>query len=211
MTGWKQLPAWSREVAGLDLSAEQLASLRIYVDLLMTWNRKISLVSQQSVEDILVKHVVDSLCAAGHCAGAKSVADLGSGGGFPGVVIALIHPRTRVCLMESRGKKASFLEEARRVLRLSNCTVYHGRIEAAAAIDAHRGAYDIAVSRALAELPELERLSAPLLAPCGYLLAMRSIGGKLGSYRWIDYQLPDGSPRRLAFGGGATVPRPISD
>ncbi|MCX5737273.1 MAG: 16S rRNA (guanine(527)-N(7))-methyltransferase RsmG [Proteobacteria bacterium] len=194
MTGWEQLPAWSREVAGLELSSDQLTSLRTYVDLLMTWNRKISLVSQQSVDDILVKHVVDSLCAAAHCEGAGTVADLGSGGGFPGLVIGLIHRQTRVCLMESRGKKASFLEEACRVLRLSSCTVYHGRIEAAAAIDAHRGAYDIAVSRALA-----------LLAPSGYLLAMRSIGGDLGPYRCVVYQLPDGSPRRLAFGSGAAV------
>ncbi len=211
MTAWGQLPAWSREVAGLELSAEQLTSLRTYVDLLMTWNQKISLVSQQSVDAILVKHVVDSLFAAAHCAGAQTVADLGSGGGFPGVVIALIHRQTRVCLMESRGKKASFLEEACRVLRLSSCTVYHGRIEAAAAIDAHRGAYEIAVSRALSELPDLERLSAPLLSPSGYLLAMRSIGGETGSYRCIDYQLPDGSPRRLAVGGAASVRRPATD
>jgi 16S rRNA (guanine527-N7)-methyltransferase len=210
MTGWERLPAWSRQVAGLELSSDQLVSLRSYIDLLMTWNRKISLVSQQSVDDILVKHVVDSLCAAAHCTGAGAVADLGSGGGFPGLVIGLMHRQTRVCLMESRGKKASFLEEACRLLRLSNCTVYHGRIEAAAAVDAHRGVYDIAVSRALAELPELERLSAPLLTPSGYLLAMRSTGGETGTYRCIDYQLPDGSPRRLAVGSPATVRRPTS-
>lgn len=195
MSGWTRLQAWFHQTAGLDLTPTQLAALQAYIDLLLTWNRKVSLVSQQDVDEILVKHVADSLFAAAHCTGAARIADLGSGGGFPGVVIAILQPQARVCLMESRGSKASFLEEVCRRLRLGNCAVYHGRIEDAGQSPEHAGSYDLVVSRALADIEELRRLAEPLLTADGRLIAMRAPSG--GDDACLAYSLPDGSPRRL--------------
>ena len=198
MSGWTRLQAWSRQTAGLDLTTTQLEALQAYIDLLLTWNRKVSLVSQQDVDDILVKHVADSLFAVAHCSGATRIADLGSGGGFPGVVVAILQPQARVCLLESRGSKASFLEEVCRRLQLANCAVYHGRIEDAGRSPEHAGSYDLAVSRALADIDELRRLAGPLLTVDGKLLAMRAQSND-GDETDLAYSLPDGSPRRLTF------------
>jgi 16S rRNA (guanine527-N7)-methyltransferase len=116
MPDWKGLQAWCLASTGLELSGAQVDQLAGYVDLLLFWNRRIALVSQsQAAPDaILVTHVADSLFAAARCGG--RVADLGSGGGLPGIPIAIARPGATVCLIESVGKKASFLSEARRTL-----------------------------------------------------------------------------------------------
>lgn len=197
MADWDELRAWSRRTAGLELTDPVVEQLRRYVDLLQLWNRKTSLVGSAKTAVVLDKHVADSLFAAAHCRDAGAVVDLGSGAGFPGLVIALTSPGTRVTLIEARGKKVSFLEEACRVLGLENAEPIHGRIEFVAGEERHRAAYDLVTSRALADLDVLRELAGPFLRPCGRLMAMRSSGAAADRGERIDYVLPDGSGRAL--------------
>lgn len=196
---WAGLARWSAATAGLPLDAGQLAQLDAYVETLLTWNRKLALVSQNDRRVIADKHVADSLVAAAHCAGAASIVDLGSGGGFPALPIAIALRQTRVTLIESRGAKASFLEEACRSASIRNATVRHARIAEVARVEA--AAYEIATARALATTAEVVAAATPLVRPDGRIIAMRSIGegreGEPSDAQEIAYSLPDGTKRRL--------------
>ena len=198
---WSTLREWAAANAGLNLSDDQLEQLRAYVELLRLWNSKVALVSQRDTAELVSKHVADSLFAAAHCADGEAVADLGSGAGFPGLPIAIVRPTARVCLIEARGRKASFLEEARRAAAARNAAVCHSRIESLAADPAHRGRYVVVTARALTSTRELTDLARPLLAPDGRVIAMRSVGesraGEPNTAESIPYELPDHTPRRL--------------
>lgn len=206
MPDWSALCAWTREVAGLELADAQIAQLAAHLDILLFWNRRLALVSQRDPEVIVAKHVADSLFAAAHCAGAARIADLGSGAGFPGLPIAICWPDAWVILIESRGKKATFLEEAARAAHTRNLTVCNARIEVLAATDQHASQYGVVTARALTDLQRFADLARPFLAPDGRALAMRSSADRHGSAgpvpaEVISYQLPDGTPRRLMVFG----------
>ncbi|HSP99411.1 MAG TPA: 16S rRNA (guanine(527)-N(7))-methyltransferase RsmG [Candidatus Dormibacteraeota bacterium] len=198
MADWGALRDWSRATAALELTGAAVDQLRCYVDLLRVWNRKVALVARDDPTVVLHKHVADSLFAAAHCRGASAVVDLGSGAGFPGLVIAVVWPRARVTLIEARGKKVSFLEEVCRVAGLDNAQPIHGRIEAVSGEERHRAAYDCVTSRALADIGVLQLLSAPFARANCRLLAMRAAPTEIpaGADRF-DYVLPDGTPRSL--------------
>src|SRR5262245_34655782 len=198
---WTALVDWSAAVAGVDLTSAQLGQLRAYLDTLLLWNRKVALVSQRDPRQIVSKHIADSLFAAGRCAGAAAIIDLGSGAGFPGLPIAIARPTARVCVVEARGKKASFLEEACRTASIRNARVCHTRIEALAADPAYRARYALATARALSSVARFLELARPFLAPGGQAIAMRAADehreAEPSDAREIAYQLPDGTPRRL--------------
>ena len=195
---WGRLLDWSRAVADLALPDSAVGQLKRYVETLLTWNRKVALVAQRELSSILDKHVADSLFVAAHCRGAQRVADLGSGAGFPGLVIGIVCPDLSVTLIEARGKKVSFMEEACRAAGIRNATPLHGRIEAIGADPDHRSRYDRITSRALADLDVLGGLARPFAAPGGRLLAMRSSGSPVpDGAECASYVLPDGTPRSL--------------
>ena len=198
---WEGLRDWATATAGLALTADQIDRLARYLDVLLLWNRRISLVSQRAPAEIIAKHVADSLFVASCCAEGEPVIDLGSGAGFPGLPIAVARPGARVCVVESRGKKASFLEEARRVASIPNALICHRRIESMALDSAHRGRYTVATARALTNPVAFFRLARPFLAAGGWAIAMCSIGQagapELPDAEEIRYLLPDRIPRRL--------------
>jgi len=198
---WQPLRDWTSRVARLELDAEQLERLRAYLETLLVWNRRLALVSQREPAEILAKHFADSLFAAAQCAATDALVDLGSGGGFPGLIIGIVWPTARVALVESRGKKVSFLETATRATSARNVTVYKARIEDAGASIEHRARYSVAIARALTTAAEFLRMAHPFLAPGGRALAMRSIGedrdAEPAPTEELTYTLPDGTPRRL--------------
>jgi 16S rRNA (guanine527-N7)-methyltransferase len=198
VSDWASLQEWSRVAAGLELSDIVVGQLRQYVEALRIWNRKMALVARADLSIILDKHVADSLFAAAHCPANAAVADLGSGAGFPGMVIAIVRPAAHVALIEARGKKVSFLEEACRVAGIRNAAPVHARIEEAALTEAHQHRYDWVTSRALTDLDELRGLATPLAVPGARLVAMRSAAADIpaGAER-LEYLLPDGTPRAL--------------
>lgn len=132
---------------------ETLERLRAFADLLAKWNRSVNLVSARSVEDLWHRHVLDSLQLLPLLPGVEGdLLDLGSGAGFPGIVLAAAAPRLAVTLVESDKRKAAFLTEGSARLGLGNVAVRCGRIEDAALPRAR-----VLTARALAPLPVLLR------------------------------------------------------
>ena len=152
-----------------NVSRETIDELKKYETLVKEWNNKFNLISKSSIPYIWERHILDSLQL---CRFIKEIdgvmCDFGSGAGFPAIVIAIVaeelFPNLRVSLVESIGKKATFLNEVKNVLGL-NITVYNDRIEKLKLPKA-----DIISSRALASLPKLLEYSKPFCKPTTRLI-----------------------------------------
>ena len=155
-------------LAALGLDPALSAPLLAYLALLHRWNGTYNLTAIREPREMLTKHLLDSLAMHPHVADGR-LADLGTGPGLPGIPLAIAKPGLRVTLVESNGKKARFLREALRTLRLANAEVAESRIEA---LD-RPGAFDQLTARALATLPQIVTLGGHLLQRGGRLLAMK--------------------------------------
>ena len=157
----------------LGLDVAHAPALLAYLALLVRWNRTYNLTAIRDPQEMVSKHLLDSLAMHGSveaiAAAGGSLADLGTGAGLPGIPLAIVHPGLEVALVESNGKKARFMREAVRTLGLGNARVVESRIEA---FDA-TGAFDAITARALATLPLILGLGGHLLRPDGVLLAMK--------------------------------------
>jgi 16S rRNA (guanine527-N7)-methyltransferase len=199
-----QVATWA-ETRGIKLSNEQREQLNAFMATLLLWNRKISLMSQTDPETIAWKHFADCLFAARSCLPDDKVVDLGSGAGFPGLIMAIAHPSAEVCLIESRDRKASFLKEAVRNSGAKNAHVLWSRIELASKNLPEWAT--LAVSRALGEIDALQKLAEPLLAPGGRLMAMKTErfvrelrgveSGAFGIPEVVEYNVPNCGQRFL--------------
>ena len=142
----------------------------MYVDILLRWNRRINLTAIRDPQDIITRHFGESLFAAKHLfphhevAQAATVADVGSGGGFPGIPIKLWAPDISLTLIESNQKKATFLREVARALTLTNINVQNGRAESIP-----QGAFDVVTLRAVERFDAVLPAAAALLKPRGRL------------------------------------------
>jgi len=145
--------------------------LLAYLALLARWNQTYNLTAIRDPREMLVKHLLDSLAMHAHLDGIETLADLGTGPGLPGIPLAIARPGLQVTLVESNGKKARFLREAVRQLKLGNASVVESRIEA---FDAP-GRFDAITARALATLPLILELGGHLLNAGGRLLAMKGV------------------------------------
>ena len=155
----------------LGLDAALAEPLLAYLALLARWNATYNLTAIRDPREMLVKHLLDSLAMHAHLDGIGNLADLGTGPGLPGIPLAIARPDLQVVLVESNGKKARFLREAVRQLKLGNANVAESRIEA---FDA-RGRFDAITARALATLPLILDLGGHLLGADGRLLAMKGV------------------------------------
>ncbi len=135
-----------------DVSRETLGRLEAYVEILLKWQKAINLIGPATVDDIWSRHILDSAQLLPHIpAGAKTLADLGAGAGFPGLVVAAARPDLDVILVESDARKAAFLGEASRRMSLEKQPkIVIGRIEAVAPAKA-----DVLTARAVAPLGTL--------------------------------------------------------
>lgn len=169
--------------AGVELAPEAAEKLLAYAALLERWNRRISLVSFRSREELRDRHLVDSLALLPHIpAGASRLVDVGSGAGLPGAVLAVARPSLMVTALEPIHKKWAFLSAVRRELGLPNLDPRPVRLEDVPAASP----YDVAVSRAVWPVPEWLARAAPLVTRGGRVLAME---GRVAS------QLPPGAER----------------
>jgi 16S rRNA (guanine527-N7)-methyltransferase len=138
---------------GIAPSIDLIKGVRTYTELLLKWNRSISLTSVTDVEQILRFHFGESLFALSMLPVEKSrLADVGSGAGFPGIPLAMTSPSLTVTLIESNAKKYAFLNEVIRELKLRNVTALHSRMEE---IKAPTRAFDIVSARALGKFEDL--------------------------------------------------------
>lgn len=168
MSGAEELHAGIAEL-GLVLPAETEARLLAYLALLAKWNRTYNLTAVRDEAAMVSLHLLDSLAVLPHLGAIRSLADVGSGGGLPGIPLALARPELQVSLIESSHKKASFLKQAKIELELANVTIECARAEEAQASPP----FAAVISRAFSDLADFVRVAGHLLAPGGRLLAMK--------------------------------------
>jgi 16S rRNA (guanine527-N7)-methyltransferase len=152
----------------LGLATDSADALLAYLGLLARWNQTYNLTAIRDPQEMLVKHLLDSLSLMPHLHG-HSLADIGTGAGLPGIPLAIMRADLQVALVESNGKKARFMRHALRELGLSNARVIESRAEDVA----ETGAFDCLSSRAFGTLAEFIRVAGHLLAPDGQMLAMK--------------------------------------
>ncbi|MBF6026000.1 16S rRNA (guanine(527)-N(7))-methyltransferase RsmG [Lysobacter niastensis] len=162
-------------LVALNLDPALASPLLDYLALLARWNKTYNLTAVRDPQEMVDKHLLDSLAmhpyVDGLVARGGALADLGTGPGLPGIPLAIVKPGLRVTLVESNGKKARFLREAVRQLGLKDVRVVESRIED---VD-EPGAFDAITARALATLPLILELGGHLLQPEGRLLAMKGV------------------------------------
>lgn len=157
--------AHSMEVTLSERDATRLLQL---LDELEKWNRTYNLTAITKREDMLTHHLLDSLAVQADLHGA-SVADVGTGAGFPGLPLAVLNPERRFTLIDSAGKKIRFVNHAAHALGLTNVEGAHARVESMRPDQP----FDTVVTRAFAALPEMLSKVAPLCGPQTYVLAMK--------------------------------------
>ena len=152
------------------ITNEQVAKFEKYRDLLLEWNEKFNLTAITDLDEIEEKHFIDSLYACKFIDFSKGkLLDIGSGAGFPGIPLAIAFPKLKVTLLESNGKKVSFLEEVKSQLGLENVSVINGRAENLK----QRDYYDFVTARAVKQLNILAELSLPFVKVHGLLVAYK--------------------------------------
>ena len=166
-----------KEVEKLNISVtkENLASLAKYKDLLVEYNKKFNLTAIKSDEEIYLKHFYDSLTLikAYSLNGNLKLLDIGTGAGFPGIVLKIFYPDLELTLLDSNHKKIAFLEVVIKELNLKNVTCINSRAENLP--ETYREYFDIVTSRAVAHLRILLELSIPYLKVGGKLIAMKGL------------------------------------
>ena len=161
---------------GLTLAANQVEQLLAYLELLKKWNRVYNLTAVREPTEMLTHHLLDSLAAVAslrrHTGGkATRLLDVGSGGGLPGVVIAVTCPEIAVSCVDTVGKKAAFIQQAAATLKLPNLQGIHARVETLRPDEGN--GFDVVCARAFASLPDFTAWSRSALKPGGVWMAMK--------------------------------------
>ena len=143
-----------------DFTPKQLAQFEALGDLYKEWNAKINVISRKDIDSLYEKHVLHSLAIAAifDFPAGTEIIDIGTGGGFPGVPLAIFFPEVNLHLVDSINKKLKIIEAVKEAIGLPNVTTQHTRAE-----EIHNRKFDFAVSRAVAPLKELWKWSKPLL------------------------------------------------
>jgi len=172
-----QLLAEGARMTGVPLDPGQLERFRLYVDELLLWNRRHNLVATDDPEEIVVRHVLDSLAPVPVLPGREGrLLDIGSGAGFPGIPLKITRPSLEVQLLEASRKKSSFLKRAAGLLELDGLGVVWGRTEEIVLREGIAGSFDMVISRAVFPLPRFAAAGAPFLHPGGHLIVMAGPG-----------------------------------
>jgi 16S rRNA (guanine527-N7)-methyltransferase len=172
----QQLRALANE-AGFALNENQTQQLLAYRDLITKWNKVYNLTALRDPALMLSHHIIDSLAAvpplhkhlAEQALAAPQLLDVGSGGGLPGVVMAICLPQVQVTCVDAVGKKAAFVQQVAGELKLANLRGVHARVEALAAAQP----FDVITSRAFASLSDFVQLTAMHLAEGGAWMALK--------------------------------------
>lgn len=189
---------------GVELTTAARVAIDGHVRLLLAWNRAINLTAIRAPVEIAGAHVVDSLAALPVFRERKvdRLIDLGSGGGFPGLPLAIALPATHALLADSIGKKVRFLKTVIDAVGLAGRVEAHtARAEALARDPTHRASWPAVTARAVAALPDLVELAFPLLEPGGVLVAWKR--GEIGA------ELAAAGRAAAALGGGTLEMRPV--
>lgn len=200
---------------GVALSEKQLEQLMKYYEMLIEWNQKINLTAITEFKDVMKKHFVDSvsLIKAYDVSQSVSVIDVGTGAGFPGLVLKIVFPNLNVVLLDSLNKRIRFLNAVINELELKNVEAVHGRAEDFARPGKWRENFDLCVSRAVANFSTLSEYCLPFVKQKGCFIAYKSeksydeikqaeqaislLGGK--SAKKVEFMLPDSDIYRVLY------------
>jgi 16S rRNA (guanine527-N7)-methyltransferase len=145
-----------------------------YLALMFKWNAVYNLTSLRDPMQMVTHHLLDSLAAVPAFAKAHNVLDVGSGGGLPGIVLAIVRPDMKVSMIDTVHKKTAFLTQVKAELSLTNVTVYTARVEQLQVSDK----FDVITSRAFADLSDFVNWSCHLLADGGRYIALKGVAPK---------------------------------
>ncbi len=190
---------------GIPWDDEKISRLEKYAELLKEWNEKMNLTAITDTKGIAVKHFLDSASALTTGKINGKVIDVGTGAGFPGVVLKIMKPEIELTLLDSLNKRLVFLKEVLDTLGISDVELVHSRAEDGAHKKEYREKYDVAVSRAVAALPLLSELCLGYVKKGGSLVALKGpsvteealaakraiyiLGGEIEKI--LDAQVPD--------------------
>jgi len=158
----------------LDVTTAQQNQLMDYLGLMFKWNAVYNLTSLRDPMQMVTHHLLDSLAAVPAFVDAKNVLDVGSGGGLPGIVLAIVRPDVKISMIDTVHKKTAFLTQVKAELNLTNVTVYTMRVEQLQVSDK----FDVITSRAFADLSDFVNWSSHLLAEGGRYIALKGVAPK---------------------------------
>lgn len=189
---------------------EQLEQFYKYMNLLIEWNEKINLTAIIEPKEIILKHFIDSLTIIKYMEPNKTLIDIGTGAGFPGIPVKILRKDLKITLLDSLNKRIKFLNEVIEKLSLKNITTTHARIEEYAKNKEYREKFDIATSRAVANLTTLTEYMLPMVKVKGKAICMKGaevdeemlksknsikiLGGKI--YKVEEFKLPKSEYKR---------------
>ncbi|WP_018153156.1 16S rRNA (guanine(527)-N(7))-methyltransferase RsmG [Leeia oryzae] len=159
------------DALGLSLDKTRQLLLLEYLQLLVKWNKVHNLTAVRDPEQMVTHHLLDALSVLPHLTETKRLLDVGSGGGIPGLLLAIARPDWEVHLIDSNHKKTAFLQQVAIELQLANVTVHTGRIEALQDVPP----FDTVISRAFSELADFVKLAKNMVAEGGYFQAMKGV------------------------------------
>ncbi len=163
---------------GLELSDEHLACFSLYLEEIALWSKVTNLISQPNPETIIRKHILDSLAISLFIPSDTRLLDLGSGAGFPGLMLAIMQSSRDIVLIEARRKRANFLKETVRRIKIENVRVCEGRAETLGTEDSLRNSFAVVISRATWSLKEFLTFASPFVAAGGIALSMKGPQGE---------------------------------
>ncbi len=164
-----------KNILGNILDDVKIEKLQKYYELLVEWNEKINLTAITEKSEVATKHFLDSILItdSGKFTSGARVIDVGTGAGFPGLPLKIFDESLNVTLMDSLGKRINFLNEVINVLSLDGVETIHSRAEDLGRDKKHREQYDVAVSRAVANLSTLSELCLPFVKVGGYFISLK--------------------------------------
>lgn len=183
------------ESMGLSFDEEKYNKFIKYKDLVKEWNQKINLTAITDDEEIIKKHFIDSIKVfnCDYVKNAKSIIDIGTGGGFPGIPMKIVKEDSKMVLLDSLNKRINFLNEVINELNLPNMKTIHGRAEDYAQTAEYRQRFDLAVSRAVANLTVLLEFCLPYVKVGGHFVALKGPA--------IDEEIKDAETALKLLGG----------
>lgn len=161
-------------VLGVRFLVEQSEQFFEYMNLLIEWNEKMNLTAITEPEEIILKHFIDSITILKELEDNSKVVDVGTGAGFPGIPLSIMNPTLKITLVDSLNKRLIFLQEVVDKLGLKNIEIVHARAEEFGQNKRYRESFDVATSRAVANLSILSEYLIPLVKVEGKVISMKA-------------------------------------
>lgn len=166
------------KILGVRFSVEQIEQFYRYMNLLIEWNEKMNLTAITEPKEIILKHFIDSITILKYIDDNSKLVDVGTGAGFPGVPLSIMNPTLKITLVDSLNKRLIFLQEVVKELNLKNIEIVHARAEEFGQNKNCREKFDIATSRAVANLATLSEYLVPLVKIDGKIISMKASNAK---------------------------------